>query len=236
MTGQVTVRAVSRDADPATTTSGDPTFAEPPPGRCYRSVSRILSSRLPSAGARARRSSFIWDLRHRRPRAAYPYCIQDGPSFPPCGGAVLLGLAPRGVCLAATVTRSAGGLLPHHFTHHRIPDEPGRRLVCFLLHLPSVAERNCLPVRKHGALWCSDFPHRSVNGAMIRPITKSDDDASERHILRRFLKQFQIDNDSTGVLARDDSVALSDLDLTLRRHGKTAGGSAIERHYRASVT
>jgi len=31
----------------------------------------------------------------------------------------LFDLAPRGVCLAVPVTRHAGELLPHHFTHHR---------------------------------------------------------------------------------------------------------------------
>ncbi len=38
----------------------------------------------------------------------------------------------------------------------------GRR-DCSLLHVPSAPRRSGairLPVRKHGALWCSDFPHR----------------------------------------------------------------------------
>lgn len=30
---------------------------------------------------------------------------------------MLLGFAPCGVCLAAPITRDAGGLLHHHFTH-----------------------------------------------------------------------------------------------------------------------
>ena len=33
--------------------------------------------------------------------------------------ATLFGLAPRRVYPAAMVTHDAGGLLPHHFTHHR---------------------------------------------------------------------------------------------------------------------
>jgi len=36
-------------------------------------------------------------------------------------GATLFGLTPRGVCPAAAVTRRAGELLPHPFTHHLYP-------------------------------------------------------------------------------------------------------------------
>lgn len=43
----------------------------------------------------------------------------------------LFGLAPRGVCLAALVTKRADALLPHRFTHHPCG------LVCSLLHLSS---------------------------------------------------------------------------------------------------
>ncbi len=35
---------------------------------------------------------------------------------PEAGSTSLFGLAPRGVCQATPVTRSAGGLLPHPFT------------------------------------------------------------------------------------------------------------------------
>ena len=44
-------------------------------------------------------------------------------------GAALFGLAPRGVCLAAPVTRDAGGLLPHPFTHHLCPAGPSAGLL-----------------------------------------------------------------------------------------------------------
>ena len=44
----------------------------------------------------------------------------------------LFGLAPRGVYPAALVTKRAGGLLPHRFTHNLLT-----RLVCSLLHLSS---------------------------------------------------------------------------------------------------
>ena len=58
---------------------------------------------------------------------------------------------------------------------HPLPRRPSGR-DCSLLHEPS---RRCLsarlPVRKHGALWCSDFPHRRPgkvqpgrDGAMAR--------------------------------------------------------------------
>lgn len=61
----------------------------------------------------------IWDRRHRRPRAAYPSRDTRGQrAAPPERSAGLCGLAPRGVCLAATVAGRAGGLLPHRFTHH----------------------------------------------------------------------------------------------------------------------
>ncbi len=69
---------------------------------------------------------------------------------------MLLDLAPHGVCLADPVTCVAGELLPHHFTHHR--GSKTLRLVYFLLHVPSPLARR-LPVRKHDALWSSDFPH-----------------------------------------------------------------------------
>lgn len=99
-------------------------------------------------------------------------CPARGPS------AALFDLAPRGVCLAAPVTRDAGGRLLHHFTHHLCTRQGrGHRLVCFLLHVPSppcLAARRRLPVRKHGALWCSDFPPRLPgNEAMIRPARNS---------------------------------------------------------------
>jgi len=127
-------------------------------GTC-RSVSRILSAlrRHKPKG----RSSFIWDRRHRRPLAAYPLPSTGRLMSRLAGTRELFGLAPREVCPAGPVTRTAGGLLPHHFTHHRRSEK--HRLVCFLLHLlsPPRLARRCLPVRKHGALWCSDFPRRS---------------------------------------------------------------------------
>lgn len=43
-------------------------------GGVCRSVSRILSIRLGCRRPGPERSSSIWDRRHRRPLAAYPYC------------------------------------------------------------------------------------------------------------------------------------------------------------------
>jgi hypothetical protein len=49
----------------------------------------------------------------------------------------LLDLAPGGVCLAAPVTRSAGGLLHHRFTLTVHPAGAGSTAVCFLWHCPA---------------------------------------------------------------------------------------------------
>ena len=90
-----------------------------------------------------------------------------------CRCPVLLGLSPRGVCRAAPVARDAGALLPHPCT--RDPDGPdsrrGRMVGAGLLSVaravvpkvPTVVGTGYsarLPVRKRGALQCSDFPHR----------------------------------------------------------------------------
>ena len=42
---------------------------------------------------------------------------------------MLLDLAPHGVYLADPVTRIAGGLLPHPFTHHLCPGGPSAGLL-----------------------------------------------------------------------------------------------------------
>ena len=73
-------------------------------------------------------------------------------------GTVRLGLTPRGVCRAAPVARNAGALLPHPFTPYRCRSRGGTALCCTCRRRRSARRR--LPVRKHGALWCSDFPHR----------------------------------------------------------------------------
>lgn len=104
----------------------------------------------------------IWDRRRRRPRAAYPRPRAGNPFRPRRAPRTLCGLAPRGVCLAATVASRAGGLLPHRFTHHLCGrSRPRHRLACSLLHVPSLGPKpGRLPVRKHGALRCPDVPPR----------------------------------------------------------------------------
>jgi len=70
--------------------------------------------------------------------------------------AFLFGLAPRGVCLAASVTRCAGALLPHRFTHHpHSPKYLGRAagwsaLCCTCRHRFSNTDARALP----GSLSC----------------------------------------------------------------------------------
>ena len=65
----------------------------------------------------------------------------------------LFDLAPRGVCLAALVTKRAGELLPHHFTHHH---RSGWSTFCCTCRRRTLARRP--EVIRLAALWCSDFP------------------------------------------------------------------------------
>jgi len=74
--------------------------------------------------------------------------------------AVLFGLAPGGVCLCTPRHRSAGALLPHHFTL------TGRTVHVWPLGLGgvvSVALSRGFPrvgATDHPALWCPDFPRK----------------------------------------------------------------------------
>lgn len=72
----------------------------------------------------------------------------------------LLGLAPREVYPATSVTRSAVGSYP---TISPLPrsDEScqWRYIFCGTFSLSKAKQWTGLPVRKHGAGWCSDFPH-----------------------------------------------------------------------------
>jgi hypothetical protein len=78
----------------------------------------------------------------------------------------LLGLAPGGACLATTVTRRAGELLPHRFTlTHAAPrDAGGRSALCCAFR---VSPR--LGVTQHPALWSPDFPHAHRERRDARP-------------------------------------------------------------------
>ena len=96
----------------------------------------------------------LWDRRCRRPRAAYPEA-SSGPLAPavrsPRPECFLLGLAPGGVCLAATVARRAGELLPHRFTLTDLSDG-GLFSVALSVGFPP------LGVTQHPALRSPDFP------------------------------------------------------------------------------
>jgi len=70
----------------------------------------------------------------------------------------LLGLAPGGGCLAAPVTRRAGGLLPHLFTLARTDAHASAVGGLFLWPYPRGYP---LPgVTRRHALWSADFPRR----------------------------------------------------------------------------
>jgi len=81
-------------------------------------------------------------------------------------GTVLLGLAPRGVCLAALVAKSAGALLPHPFTPYHASREAGGR-DCSLLHVPSTPCR-LLPAPVQSSRWEARGP--AVFGLSSPPV------------------------------------------------------------------
>lgn len=101
-----------------------------------RSVRRVLSRT--SGGDHLSRTFVAKRLKQptRRRRAGHPY--------------LLLGLALGGVYQAGSVTQTAGELLPHLFTLIPLTE----RLFSVTL-LPPLGD---LPVKKHDALCCPDFP------------------------------------------------------------------------------
>jgi len=113
-----------------------------------RPVSRVLS---PCGGW-----PFIWDVRCRTPRATYPGGdAKTRLASPKAGPPPLLGLAPGGVCRAASV---AGRAVRSYRTLSPLPAEgrtPGPA-VCFLWHFPWGCPRRVLP----GTVfpWSPDFP------------------------------------------------------------------------------
>ena len=50
-------------------------------------------------------------------------------------------------------------------------------------------------------------------------------------LLYGFLVEFAVHDDAAGVLAGDDSIALADFDLALRRHSESRGGASLERNH-----
>ena len=160
--------------------------------------------------------------------------------------AALFGLAPRGVYLAAPVTRDAGGL---YTTLSPITCDPGsclrrsvgtHRLVCSLLHVPS-------------SPGCPDeaFPLGSTAPCGVRtflPIPtasgQGDDPAGilciatrklKAEFLARLVIEFRVYDDAACVFTGDDPIALANFDLALRGDGVAAGGSPYEHHHRATV-
>jgi len=79
--------------------------------------------------------------------------------------AALFGFAPNGACLARTVARPAGELLPHPFTLTAKPGVSRRSsLCCACPGLPP------LGIAQHSALWSPDFPlGAKMHPAVIRP-------------------------------------------------------------------
>src|SRR2546423_6513868 len=73
----------------------------------------------------------------------------------------LLGLAPRGACRAAAVTRRAGELLPHRFTLTDI-----RRRSVFCGAFPGSPP---VGVTHRAALWSPDFPRHRYRWCRGRP-------------------------------------------------------------------
>ncbi len=97
----------------------------------------------------------------------------------------LHGLAPREVCLAVPVAGNAGGLLPHHFTHHLCSDE-SKPSAGMLSVARAVSDESEPPVLSgHGALWCSDFPPRNECEAMIRPASLFCNEVLKEKVLGR---------------------------------------------------
>ena len=128
------------------------------------------------------RSSSIWDRRRRRPQAAYPRCISAGRVIPDRSReAALFGLAPRGVCLAAPVTRSAGRLLPYRFTHHLYPDRSGPSAGLFsVAHAVTAPASDAFPLGSTVPCGVRTFlPDESIE-AMIQPIPSLQESRSLR--------------------------------------------------------
>jgi len=98
-------------------------------GLC-ESVSRIRSAHSGTRPRRERPPS-IWDDRRRSSLAAYLHRRLAGRLCPDRSrDPVLLGLSPRGVCLAAPVARNAGALLPHPCTPCPKGFQDGTALCC----------------------------------------------------------------------------------------------------------
>jgi hypothetical protein len=123
-----------------------------------RSISRVLSDTASES-----RRSFLSANSHLSALAAYPRRVGRDERI----SRRLFGLAPTGVCRAASVTRKRGGLLPHHFTLTLMENHSGGLFFCgtdpslsFYARRPEIIWRS--------ALWSPDFPRYAIIG-MSRP-------------------------------------------------------------------
>ena len=106
---------------------------------------------------------FIWDARHRAPRATDPggrSGNRPGAILRPPGAAPTWSCSRRGLP-CRTRCRVRGALLPHPFTLARRPCDP-ERAVCSLWHFPWGCPRRVLP----GPVlpWSPDFPPPRASG------------------------------------------------------------------------
>ncbi len=138
------------------------------------------------------------------------------------------------------------------------------RQVYFLLHLLSPRQRR-LPVRKHGALWCSDFPPRSqgperrsgrnifgdvpavrIDSTLLPylcPVAREQGKITRApRTIRLFVccldgldKQVIVYDDSSCVLAGHNAIALANLDLALWRNSKAGRGASFDGYYCPAV-
>ena len=116
-------------------------------------VSRVLSSR-PIARKRARRS-FIWAVRYRAARAAYPGARAGNPRTPLYAALLRMGFAvPRSLPIARWA------LTPPFHPYPDDRDPPGG------LFSVALSSRSPSPgVTRHPALWSPDFPPAAARSA-----------------------------------------------------------------------
>ncbi len=135
-------------------------------GQLCGSVSRIWSARVRGRAGVAGRSSSIWDGRRRPSRAAYLHRWIGGPPSPPARPEDRCCLALHPVGFAGPPLSPGAPVRSYRTLSPLTPPATGRLgRDCSLLHVPSPGPADGsrrLPVRKHGALWCSDFPHRRL--------------------------------------------------------------------------
>ncbi len=130
---------------------------------CSRPVSRVLYGSVFCKRISNRFPSFILSQHHCGDRTTYPPASDEQPLLP-----VYMVFQPIR-CTASGVAIGTGELLPRLFTLTPLLQnvKPGRLFSVTLLY-----PHGYLPVRKHGALCCPDFPSRfslRKSGTMERP-------------------------------------------------------------------